>query len=211
MVYVCDDWLTSECSFFAKLVQNLTNWELRFLIGIGLVWNFVSIYCVKDIGFTFPFSGWILGECALYFVLGYAVDRIVTEKMKIKLYGLGILGYLISVLGRIYVPNFENATDLSVGFVGFTIACYLFMQKYFKCSNEHVCKCVSFVAKHSFFAYMIHIAIFNKVSNVFVPYISIHDYLLCIGATFALSYIVSIFFTQIVIRPIQALCFKIMG
>ena len=113
--------------FWAKLVQNLTDWELKILIGIGLAWNFVSIYCVKDFGFTFPFSGWILGEYALYFVLGYAVDRIVTEKMKIKLYGLGILGYLISVLGRIYVPNFENATDLSVGFVGFTIACYLFI------------------------------------------------------------------------------------
>lgn len=197
--------LLLSAPFIAKLLQNMKDWELKILVGIGFGWNFISIYLVKDFGYNFPVSGWLLENWLFLFVLGYACDRLITANNVKFIYLGGFFGYIISVLGLTYLPIFENANDLSVGFILYIMAVYLALQRNVRCDNVIIKRVVSFIAAHSFLAYMLHIVILNQCRKYIDPSISMMNYVLCIVLDFAISYAISIMVTWLIIKPIQKL------
>ena len=72
------------------------------------------------------------------------------------------MGYIITVWGEIYLTTFVNPNDLSAGFVLFTVASYLFMEKHMEVKGELGKKIVCFLGKYSFMAYMVHYAILTE-------------------------------------------------
>ena len=191
--------------FLAKMLVNMRNFELKILFKVGIVWNFISYYLTENFGTTFPFFGWFLSLWLFVFILGYVSDRIINDTNIKIIYCLGIVGFIITVLGLTYLEIFVQSTSVSVGYIFFTMSCYLFIKRTFNVNNSHLKKIISFLAQHSFFAYMIHIIVLNQCRKYITPENGIIQWILCVVLDFIGSYLLSILLSYILIRPFQKL------
>lgn len=190
--------------FLAKMVSAMKDDDLKVLFSVGIAWNIIAIYLVTDLGFSFGISGWFLWGWIFVFFLGFYCDRIINDKNVKIVYCLGILGYIISVLGNTYLAIFTNATDLSIGFILFTMSCYIFLQRNIVINNKYSKKLVTYMAKYSFAAYMIHFFLIGNVTNKLITSSEgIIQYILSAMTTFIISYMASILLSNILIKPTQ--------
>lgn len=200
--------------FLAKMVTAMKDEELKILFTVGIVWNIISIYLTLDLGFDFLISGWFLWEWLFIFFLGYFCDRIINDKNEKKIYCLGIIGFILSVLGMTYLKTFQYATDLSVGYIFFIMSCYLFLQRHLfdkKHLSPSLTKAVSYMAKYSFTAYMIHSFIIIHITSKWIDSNEgMIQYILLVLVSFACSYIISILLSNIIIKPIQKILSKVL-
>lgn len=196
--------------FLAKMLNSMEKFELKLLFSIGIIWSVFAVYLTSDLGISFAISSFFLWGWIFYFWLGYFTERVVDDGNIKIFYGLGILGYIFTIWGETYLTTFVNPTDLSAGFMFFTLACYLFMERHMEVTNEVVKRCISFLGKYSFLAYMVHYAILKEFVEVYInSQTRLLNYVVCVGLTFVLSYLISIIVSNILIRPIQFIFKKI--
>lgn len=155
--------------FLSKMVKAMNDYELKILFFVGIIWNIIAIYLTSDLGFSFRINGWFLWGWIFIFFLGYFCDKIINDKNIKIIYCLGIVGLIISVLGNTYSENFQNAHDLSAGYILFTMSCYLFLERHISIKNELAEKFISYIAKYSFLAYMLHYFILNNITAKLYP------------------------------------------
>lgn len=194
--------------FLAKMVTAMKDDELKVLFAIGICWNIIAIYLTADLGVSFNISGWFLWGWIFVYFLGYFCDRIINDNNVKIIYCLGITGFIISVLGKTYLDIFKYSTDLSVGFIFFTMSCYLFLQRHIVINNKRnvFIPIVTYMARYSFVAYMVHYFIIHNITNKFVvSNEGIMKYILFVLITFIISYIASILVSNIIIKPMQKL------
>lgn len=196
--------LLVSAPFLAKMLNSMKKFELKLLFSIGIIWSIIAIYLTTDFGISFAISCFFLWGWLFYFWLGYFTERVVDDSNIKIFYALGILGYIITVLGETYLTTFVNPNDLSAGFVLFTVASYLFMEKHMEIKGELAKKIICFLGKYSFLAYMVHYAILKEFVELKInSQVSILNYVMSVTVTFGLSYLVSITLSNIVIRPVQ--------
>lgn len=199
--------MLASTPFLAKMLSAMKDEEVKILFGVGIIWNFLAIYLTIDIGMWFGFGNWFLWGWIFVYFAGYFCERIINDRNVKIIYCLGVIGFIVTVLGQSYLETFEYATDLSVGFIFFVMGCYVFMERHFKINNETLkklfCPVISYMAKFSFVAYMVHIVVMNGVKNIFEGLFAI------IFFTFFFSYLVSILITTILIKPVQAILRKL--
>ena len=197
--------------FLAVMLHNLSDKSLILLLSIGFGWNFVSITLLPDIlGYTFNFSGWILSEMLLYFVLGYALDRIIKKKEHVMaLCGLGILGVIITIVqGHFFEDKFTGLYDLSLVYIFVNIGLYLFLERICLIKSENFARVLSFIAKHSFGVYILHFYVIQWLgNNLHFPWVKLEiaSYLLSVLTVFVLSFAASFFLDTVIINPLQKL------
>lgn len=202
--------------FLSKMLAAMKDDELKVLFGVGIAWNAIAIYLIMDLGLSFNISGWFLWGWIFVFFLGYFCDRIINDNNVKIVYCSGIIGFIISVLGRTYLKNFQYSTDLSVAFILFTMSCYLLLQRHITTNNKIVkiafCpQIITYMAKYSFSAYMVHFFIINNITNKFITSNEgIIQYILFVLITFIISYIASILMSHILIRPIQKILLRLL-
>lgn len=190
--------------FLAKMVNNMKNFELKVLFIVGIVWSIMSIYLTTNMGIEFGFKGFFIGEWSFIFFLGFFCDKVINERNIKIVYIVGIVGYITTILGQVYVEHFVNATDLSTGFIMFTMSCYLFYERHIHIKNEVISKVFSYLGKYSFLAYMFHYFIVNNItSNIFDTRNGMIEFILCVATTFVMSYAISILVSFCVIKPVQ--------
>lgn len=199
--------LLASTPFLSKMVSTLKDEELRILFVVGIIWNVIAIYLTADLGISFGISGWFLWGWIFVYFSGYFCDRIVCDKNVRIFYCLGIIGYIVTVFGMSFLEIFKYPTDLSVGFILFTMSCYLFMQRHIKINNEKLkktfCPVISYMAKYSFVAYMVHVVVLHSMESRFENSIPI------ILLTFIISYLVSILISNLIIKPIQVIMWRL--
>ena len=196
--------------FLGKLFQKLSNYELNLLIKISIFWNIISIYLTKNLGINFSFNNWILSSWSLLFFLGYYYKRTINKNNKNKLYILGIIGLIITVVCRkIFGDNFNNANDLSIFYVFFTVALFTFISNELKVNNKYFKNGIKYFSKYSFYIYLLHFNILNNiVLNIIKPSPSIFKLLLASFFTLIISLIISIFLDILIFKPLTEILEK---
>lgn len=190
--------------FLAKMVTNMKDFELKILFIVGIVWSILAIYLTTDMGIMFSIRGWFLSEWLYIFFLGYFCDRVIDNTNIKFIYCFGIIGFIITIVGRLFLENFANATDVSAGFIVFTMSCYLFYERHIVIKNRMISKAVVYMGKYSFLAYMFHWIIIHSITKkYFLPSSGIVQYILCVIATFILSYFASISVSEVLVKPVQ--------
>lgn len=201
--------MLASTPFLAKMVSAMKNEELKILFGVGIIWNIFAIYLTGDIGMWFGFGGWFLWGWIFIYFSGYFCDRIVCDKNVKIFYSLGIIGFIITVLGMSYLETYVYATDLSVGFIFFVMGCYLFMQRHIKINNATLkrifCPIITYMSRYTFVAYMLHIIVLHGMESKFEGIIPI------VLLTFIISYLASILISNILIKPIQVILLKVIA
>lgn len=199
--------MLASTPFLSKMASAMKDEELKILFGICIIWNVIAIYLTADLGISFGINGWFFWGWLFIYFLGYFCDRIVCDKNVGIFYCLGIIGFIITVLGMSFLEIFKYSHDLSVGYVLFSMSCYLFMQRHLTIKNETLkkilCPLITYMAKYSFGAYMVHIIVMHGVEIIF------EGLWPTIIFTFIFSYLVSILISNIIIKPIQAILVKL--
>ena len=150
--------------FLSKMLHAMQIWEMKLLLLIGLAWNTVSIYLTANIGVGFAFSGWILSGLIIYYVGGYLLKNFNTDKMKKMLYPAGLIGFVITVIGKTcFAEHFHSPTSLSPAFVLFGFAAYVFMENEIAIRSKWLPKLLSRIAPLSFWVYLFHMAVLNHI------------------------------------------------
>lgn len=196
--------------FLAKMLQSMKKSELKILFAVGILWNIYRIYIVTDLHLQEPINGWFLAGWIFSFILGYVYDKVIDDENRKWWYLFGVIGFVVSVLGRAYLPTFEYPASESVAFIIFTMASFVFLEKHTNFKNQSVAKTVGFLAKYSYVAYIVHYFIKSKYELVLLGR-GIKDSILFVSVVFVTSYAVSILVTVVLIKPIQKLLFKWMG
>ncbi len=197
--------------FLGKAFQKMTNQELKLLLKIAIIWNIVSINLSKNLNIEFAYSGWLLSGWIISFYAGYYCRRVINNKNKKKLYVIGIICFLITILCKTMIPNhFNNSNDLSFLFVLFTMSLFVFLEKEVKIKYNLSKRIISFLAKYSFLIYLFHWnVLFNIVLVIFKDATHIYSFLLITFLTVIISLAFSIATKLFILKPISYLAYKI--
>ena len=142
--------------FLSKLFHNLTDKELKILWYITLGWDIVCFYLTTDLGISFRFLNWFVDGWLIYYFAGYYYRRIVVNESKAKWAILGILCFVLTNVGQLFLPRFAGTTDIQPMFVIFCVSCLMFWDKAIKINNRIINKVIVFLSKHTFLIYMFH-------------------------------------------------------
>ncbi len=197
--------------FLGKAFQKMSNQELKVLLKIAIIWNIVSINLSENLNIEFAYSGWLLSGWIISFYAGYYCRRVINNKNKKKLYLIGTICFLITILCKITIPNhFNHSDDLSALFVLFTMSLFVFLEKEVKIKHNLSKKIISFLAKYSFLIYLFHWnVLFNIVLVIFKDSTRMYSFLLITFLTIMISLIFSIAAELFIIKPISYVTHKI--
>ena len=198
--------------FLSRLLHALTDRECTILMSVALIWNFVKVFLSTNAGIDFAFSGWILETWVLYFVAGHLITRLINKKNQLRFYLAGIGGFLITVAVRIVTADhFDYSCDYSPAFFLFSIASYYFAEQHFYIKNEYIKQSVSFVAKHTFLIYLLHVHVMRYISPQIVrpDTETVPGYLLQTLCIFICSLTGAVILNLLLIRPLQYLLKKL--
>ena len=200
--------------FLAKMFHAMQDWEIRMMFVIVIIWNVVGIYLTQDLkyGISFSYSGWVLGGWAFAYVAGYFCDRLFREGHRKILYIAGAIGFVVTVYMTTYHSgNWRHPWDLSVAFILFYMACFVFLENHLKIRHEVFAKVFRFLAKYSFLVYLLHWNILHEITPYIVkteiPWLRflgdvVVTFLICLAAAFVLQ--------NVLVRPLQWVARKIL-
>lgn len=200
--------------FMGRMLQNQNNQELKILLLVGLIWNTMCVYCVRDVGVTFAFDGWFLTSWIFLFVLGYVCNQIISSENEWKFILVGAMGLVITVINKILIPEHSsNIYDLAPAFVLFTFGMYIFLRKIaLKIKFIRIKRVISKMAKYSYTVYMIHCVFveklkncFQMISNPFVRYCT--RVLVCLMIAFAVAILIDTILMNPIKKILKKLCF----
>lgn len=153
--------------FLARLVQKLSDYELKLFLLVGIIWEFVTVIVIQDcFKLQNYYSGWILGSWVFYFVLGYGCDRLIKKENQKFFVVLGMICGVLTILQGVFLPDrAHNLNDLSPIYTFVTIGMYIFLDRYCVIRNEKIGRVISVLSKYSFSIYLIHIPILDFVCD----------------------------------------------
>lgn len=151
--------------FTSRIFKKLNKKEMKLFLGIGLLYNALVTY-LKLINIELQFPYYLAGN-NLYFYLGYCIDSLTeTRKEKKKLFALGILSYIISII-QLYTGKYSNIYDIAPTFFFISCSVYVILRDYIKLNKLK--KIILFLGKYSFSIYLIHMMMMDFMTLIF-PY-----------------------------------------
>ena len=153
--------------FLARLVQKLSDYELKVFLMVGIIWEFVTVIIVRDcFNLKNQYSGWILSSWVFYLVLGYGCDRLIKKENQKFFVVLGMICSILTILQAVFLPDrVYNLYDLSPIYTFATIGMYIFLDRYCVIRNEKIGRAIFVLSKHSFGIYLIHIPVLDFVCD----------------------------------------------
>lgn len=142
----------------------MTNTELKILLFVAFLWEFLRLILVAGIHFSFHYHDWILDDWMFYFILGYVMERLYDE-INIKIiYVLGLCPIFITFLLNYYFVDYsENSLDLSPIYIMVVLFFYLFFRHTISVKNIHLQKIFTFLTSYIFGIYAFHPLFLSKM------------------------------------------------
>ena len=200
--------------FLAKMLQSLSDWALKLLLGLAIGWNIVGIYLTTDFGVTFAYTNWFLYGWIIHFVSGYAVYRLIpVDKEPKKLYIAAVAGFILNTACMcLFSDNFQYSTDLSPLFLVWGMGAWAFLARHPRIRNPRVAHVLQRIAKYSYLVYLVH---FNVLYDIILPRIpsvptAAGSFIFYTLATLFVSLFGCFFFDLLLISPAQRMLRKIM-
>lgn len=195
--------------FLSKMLHNMDDKELTLLWYICLGWNFVSIYLCNNLGFAFRFGSWIFDDWALYYFGGYYYRRVVKKQSMKKWAVLGILGFVLTNIGKLYMKPFYAPTTSQILYTLFVMSCLMFWDKIIKIKNEKAQKVILFLSKNTYSIYLYHMLTIGFVYGRFAG--TDNNFLVgfpWVFVAFAVALVLSVI-TNFCLKPIQKFIDKV--
>lgn len=203
--------------FLSKMFQKMTNTELKVLLVVAFSWDFLRLFLVSGIHFSFYYRDWIFDDWMFYFILGYITERLYDE-IKIKIiYMLGLCSIFITFLLNYHFVNYsENSLDLSPVYIMVVLFFYLFFRHTISVKNIHLQKVFTLLTSYVFGIYAFHPLFLSKIGDLFNPNISdswqiiwILVLMFKVLITILLSLVLTLIVDNALVHPIQKLCWKV--
>ncbi len=158
----------------------------------------------------FAYSGWFLAGWIIHFCLGYYIDRIRRSDAHKWLYPVGLAGILVNVAGMTFFPGrFKNPTDLTPSFILACAGVLTFLSDKTRVTNPFAMKIIHFLAKHTFFIYLVHYNIVFYVTPVITGRIPVQIRYFCsVLVTFILSLAIALLL-NLMIDPCKRLLHRV--
>ena len=189
--------------FLSKMLHNMDDKELKILWRIAIGWNVLCYLLCYDFGVDFGVSGWFLMGWPIYYFAGYYYRRIIAKESTLKWAILGILGFVGTILGILYMEPFEGSNNIQPLFTLFCIGCLLFWDKTFKIKDGKFAKVIVFLSSQTFLIYLYHMrGMEYALRKLPVGEPSLANGLLVVFGTFVFSLIAAIV-TNLVMKPVQ--------
>lgn len=191
--------------FLSKMLHRMDDKELKILWYITIGWNVVRYFLCYDFDIDFAYSNWIFDGWICYYFAGYYYRRVIANESETKWLLIGILSFVLTVLGGLYVDPFVGVSDLQPFFFLFCISCVMFFDKAISIKNEKIGKTILFISKNTFLIYLVHI----QAMGYIVRKLNINDGnllngLIVIFTTFILSLVLAVI-ANTAMKPIQKL------
>lgn len=192
--------------FLAKMLRSLSDQELKILVVIALLWNFVGIIIVRNIFMiSYSYSGWFLNEWLFYFILGYCCDRLIDKKNGIYII-LGFIAMLLTLFQKVYFDNrSQYIFDISPIYTFAIIGIYLFIERKCIVKNKKFKWVLSFLSKYSFGIYMLHMNVLNFVTGKMGNADGIVKWMIEVAIILAISLALTFIIDNCIIKPIKKL------
>ena len=189
--------------FLSKLLHSMNEKELKIMWYVTLGWDAICYYLCTDMGVSFRFLNWFIDGWLIYYFAGYYYRHVISKESKLKWAILGILCYVLTNMGHLYLDTFVGTTDIQPMFVIFCVSCLMFWDKAIKINGEKKSKVITFISKHTFLIYMFHmrgiefaLRKFNIVNE------SLGDGLLVVLGAFVFSLIAS-YIANLLLKLVQ--------
>ena len=200
--------------FLSKMLHKMDEKELKILWYIALGYNAVCYYLCWDQGIGFSFLCWFLEGWAILYFAGYYYRHVISKESPIKWIILGVLGYVITILGNYgllpFFKVFEDPTSIQPMFTIYCVACFMFWDKAIKIKNGKIANVITFLSANTYMVYLYHPRgieyVIRKLSITEDNVIS--GFIIVIGA-----YLISLllaYVTNLCLKPVQKLLNKIL-
>lgn len=145
--------------FLARAVTGLSKLQIKYFLAIGFGYNAV-LFVLDNMGIPFGWS-YLFSGFAFAFLLGPMIETVVDTDCKYHiLLALGGASLAISVL-LISMGYRENVYDTSPLYTVLAMAIYMFLLRLGNRIKQN--KALSFIAKHSFSIYLVHMMVLHPV------------------------------------------------
>lgn len=201
----------------AKAFQNMSSGELNVVFAVCLLWNFVCYYLSESFGIPFSYHTWVMSGWATAYFAGYYCSRVINEKNRKIVYLFGIIGFIVNLVSARLIPDYANGHDLAAPFLVFAFALYVFITNELKVKRDGTKKVITFLSKHSFTVYMLHILALDELTPLLIPNFTLEPlnvkkavvFLMYIVITLVLCVAMAAVLDYLIIFPCQKLLLKL--
>lgn len=190
--------------FLAKSFLSMSKFAQKVFLGIGLAYNFCVLIATN---FGIPFSwGYLFSGFAFVFFLGVYIDKLFTTKKQIMLLLLIAVASLAITVLFAWNGKIKGIHDISPFYTLIAIAIYLGILYLFR--NAKPSRIVSFMAKHSFSVYLIHMMVLMPISVLVAGdrgFSTMGLYFLVVAVVFFLSLGLAFIVDTFIVKPVQKL------
>lgn len=190
--------------FLGKFLRRASREELLVFLGLGIGYNALRVY-LSDFSWDYPLGGWMV-----LFVLGYALERIVStprQENYVILLGLGC--FCLTVIQK-WLGNAPGADDLAPAYVGMVSGAFLLLKRLYR-PGEKMDMLVTFLGKQSLAVYMLHMLFLPEIlSRISVGSFWVRLPLLIVLTT-AVALCAAWLLNATVIALLQKITWKLMG
>lgn len=195
--------LLAVAPFLARMIDAMTDFECKALLGLCLGYNFVQMIMNNaDVAFSWTL---VFKDYAIYFLLGAILPRlVVTEKQiaRLKLLGLaGILGTMVVAALGFSARAFDTSPLYTLVAVGMY---YMLLDLGNRLGS---CAAISFVAKHSLGVYLVHVVFLRLIASFLGAKFELTAGFVAFGAivllSVAASLVTAFVIDSLIVRPFQ--------
>lgn len=160
------------CPFLGKMVENLSDHELKIFTGISFGLQ-IFITTISFTKWSFYYQAFLtigLINWMFYFLLGYTVKRLIKPKMISWKWLIGgmICSLVVVLLEKRFLCSNPYIDNQSPTMMIMTISIFLFVRDYVHISSMRFGKIITYIAKHSFVVYMMHIIVLARIIPIFI-------------------------------------------
>lgn len=196
--------------FLARMLNHMTDQELRVFLVIMVGVQGVSTYLPAlgiQLGGTFDyvlFTGW-----TIYYILGYALNRLCRKEQRKFFLALGAAGFLITLIQKKFTPGFTPGIhDLALTMIVMASAIFLVFSFMEEGQSRWIKRIAAFVSRHSYSVYLIHYLVLHGFMGRTAAPILARGYfltgiLVTAGGTFLISLAAAFVLDSFLLFPLQ--------
>ena len=194
--------------FTAHMMQNMKDNDRKAFLIVSTVLATLSVLIPSVLKVDFAVNYYFMGHI-FFFYIGYIIEDIFkTKSSRIKLYTLGIIGLIATILMTKY-GFMKGYKSYSPFYMYFTLATFIGLRELGKKIPKKLESLVLFFGKHSLSVYMLHMIILYTLRDFNIFPINPLGYFGCTISAIVISLIIGATIDETVVKSLQRITAKV--